>query len=70
MTIYVSFVNICYMSKLISMNVRNVDERLKNKFRAYCVERGKTLSEEIQRLMREELERRKKEIADENDKEV
>jgi len=56
------------MGKLISMNVRNVDENLKNKFKAYCVERGKTLSEEIQRLMYEELERRKQtlELEEEN----
>ena len=58
------------MGKLISMNVRNVDENLKNKFRAYCVERGKTLSEELQRLMREELERRKKTVDKEDKDEV
>ena len=52
------------------MNVRDVDVQLKNKFKAYCVMRGKTLSEEIQRLMREELERRKKEIANETEEEV
>ena len=48
------------MSKLISMNVRNVDEVLKNKFKAYCIERGKTLSGEIQRLMKEELDKKRK----------
>jgi hypothetical protein len=58
------------MSKLISMNVRNVDENLKNKFRAYCVERGKTLSKEIQRLMYEELERRKQALELEEEDEV
>ena len=58
------------MGKLISMNVRNVDEVLKNKFKAYCVERGKTLSEEIQRLMKEELERREKVLENETKKDV
>ena len=52
------------------MNVRNVDEVLKNKFKAYCVERGKTLSEEIQRLMKKELERRKKTVDMEDKDEV
>jgi len=52
------------------MNVRNIDENLKNRFRAYCIERGKTLSEEIQRLMHEELERRKLGIADDTDEAV
>ena len=58
------------MRKLISMNVRNIDENLKNRFSAYCIERGKTLSEEIQRLMHEELERRKLVIADDTDEAV
>jgi len=43
-----------------NMNIRNVDVSLKNKFRALCLERGKTLSEEIQRLMKEELDREAK----------
>jgi len=50
--------------------LRNIDEMLKRQFKALCVMSGKTLTEEIQRLMREELERRKKEIANENDEEV
>jgi len=58
------------MGKLISMNVRDVDEHLKNKFKAYCVERGKTLSSEIQRLMSEELERRKQALELEEEDEV
>ena len=44
----------------VNMNVRNVDEQLKRDFRAFCVKRGKTLSEELQRLMKEELERANK----------
>jgi len=42
-------------NKATTMNVRNVDEMLKRKFKALCAERGKTLSEELQRLMKEEL---------------
>jgi hypothetical protein len=56
--------------RLIVMHVRNVDEKLKNKFKAYCIERGKTLSEELQRLMREELERRKQALEMEEEDEV
>jgi len=41
--------------KETTMNVRNVDEKLKRKFKALCAERGKTLSKELQRLMKEEL---------------
>ena len=41
--------------KVKSMNITNVDEMLKRKFKALCAERGKSLSEEIQRLMKEEL---------------
>jgi len=44
----------------VNMNVRNVNEQLKRDFKAYCVKRGKTLSEELQRLMKEELEKAKK----------
>ena len=39
------------------MYLRNVDEQLKRRFKALCVERGKTLTEEIERLMREEVEK-------------
>ena len=70
MTISANHVNVVYMGKLISMNVRNVEEKLKNKFKAYCVERGKTLSGELQRLMKEELERRKKAVDKEDEDEV
>ena len=45
------------MDKLISFNVTKVSELLKRKFKALCVERGKTLTEEIQRLMKEELDK-------------
>jgi len=37
------------------MNIRGIDENLKRKFKALCAERGKTLTEEIIRLMKEEL---------------
>ena len=50
--------------------LRNIDEKLKRQFKALCVMRGKTLTDEIQRLMHEELERGKKEIANEIDDEV
>ena len=53
-----------------NMNVRDVDVELKNKFKAYCVERGKTLSGELQRIMKEELERRKKTVEKEVQDEV
>jgi plasmid stability protein len=47
--------------------IRNIDDQLKREFKALCALRGKTLTEEIRRLMREELERRKKEIVNETD---
>ncbi len=63
--------NLLIMEKIRkNMNVRDVDVELKNKFKAYCVERGKTLSKEIQRLMREELERRKQALELEEEDEV
>ena len=40
--------------------LRNVNEEIKRKFKALCVERGKTLTKEIERLMREEVEKAKK----------
>jgi len=53
------------------MYIRDVDEKLKREFKALCCTmRGKTLAEEVQRLMREELERRKKELAKEVNHEV
>jgi hypothetical protein len=39
---------------------QSVDFSLKNEFRTLCVRKGKTLTEEIQRLMKEELEKEKK----------
>jgi len=39
----------------VNMNIRGIDENLKRKFKALCAERGKTLTEEIIRLMKEEL---------------
>jgi len=42
--------------------IRNIDDQLKREFKALCALRGKTLTDEMQRLMREELERRKKGI--------
>lgn len=39
------------------MLIRNVDEQLKRKFKALCAMRGKTITEEIQRLMKGELDK-------------
>ena len=55
---------------MTTLYIRNVNEDLKREFKALCVIRGKTLTEEIQRLMREELERRKKELEKEGKKDV
>ena len=48
------------MEEKKDMLIRNVNVKLKNEFRALCVKQGKTLTEEIQRLMKEELEKAEK----------
>jgi len=37
--------------------LRNINEKIKRKFKALCAERGKTLREEIERLMQKEVEK-------------
>ena len=66
------FIYLCYQSYMANsvLYLRNIDEKLKRQFKALCVMKGKTLTEEIQRLMREELERKKMEIANEKDEAV
>ncbi len=50
-----------YIAYMITMNLRGVDPDLKRRFRALCMERGKTMTDEMQRLMAEELRRAGKE---------
>ena len=45
------------------MTIRNVDEDLRRRFKKVCAFREKPMNEEIQRLMREEIERANKELA-------
>jgi hypothetical protein len=52
------------------MYLRNINEKLKREFKALCVLRGKTLTEEIQRLMLGELDRKKKTVDKEAKDEV
>ena len=40
--------------------LEELDKKLKNEFRALCIRKEKTLTEEIQRLMKEELDREAK----------
>lgn len=49
------------MEKLTSLFLRGIDLQLKNDFRSICVKRGKTMKEEIQRLMQEEIIKASKE---------
>jgi len=44
------------MNRKTTLNLRGIDETLKREFKAFCAKRGKTMVEEIQRLMKEELE--------------
>jgi len=41
----------------VTINIRDVDEKLRRMFRAMCVEKGTTFKAEIQRLMKEALEK-------------
>ena len=42
---------------MADINLRNVPNDLRNAFKSVCAARGKTLKEEIMRLMAEEVER-------------
>lgn len=53
-----------------TMILKDVPDDLRNKFKSLCYAKGKTLKEEILRLMREELERREKELEREGKKDV
>ena len=44
------------------MTIRNVDEDLRRRFKKVCAFRERPMNEEIQRLMREEIERANKEL--------
>ena len=44
------------MEKLTTLFLRKVDSQLKNEFRAVCVRKGKTMTEEIQKLMKETVD--------------
>jgi hypothetical protein len=45
------------MEKLSTLYLRKVDIQLKNDFKAICVKQGKTMTAEIQRLMKNEVEK-------------
>jgi len=49
---------ICVIIQIMPvLYLRNINEQIKRKFKALCVERGKTLTEEIERLMQKEVEK-------------
>jgi len=45
----------------VTINIKGVDEKLRRMFRAMCVEKGTTFKAEIQKLMKEALEKYNKE---------
>jgi hypothetical protein len=45
------------MEKLSTLFLRKVDIQLKNDFKAICVKQGKTMTAEIQRLMKKEVDK-------------
>lgn len=45
------------------MHIRNVDEQLKREFKALCAYEGKSITQKIQELMREAVEKRQKEVS-------
>ena len=51
------------MEKLTTLFLRKIDLQLKNDFKAICVKQGKTMTAEIQRLMRKEVEKEDKKRA-------
>ena len=45
------------MEKLTTLYLRKIDLQLKTDFKAICVKHGKTMTAEIQRLMKETVEK-------------
>ena len=45
------------MEKLTTLYLRKIDLQLKNDFKAICIRKNKTMTAEIQRLMRKEVEK-------------
>ena len=43
---------ICYIRCMAVLNMRNIPDRLKNDFKAYCAKQGKTMQEVILAFMR------------------
>jgi len=43
------------------INLKNIDDEIRNQFKAVCAARGKTMTGEIVRLMKEEIEKHEKE---------
>jgi plasmid stability protein len=43
------------------INLRNIDDGLRNQFKAACAAKGKTITEELVRLMKEVVEKYEKE---------
>ena len=45
------------------MHIRSVDEQLKREFKALCAYEGKSITQKIQELMKEAIEKRQKEVS-------
>jgi len=45
------------MEKLTTLFLRKIDLQLKNDFKAICIRKNKTMTAEIQRLMKKEIEK-------------
>jgi hypothetical protein len=49
-----------YIGDMAEIIIREVDEKLRNSFKAWCVERGSTMKAELIRYMQRIVEERKK----------
>ena len=47
----------------VTMNLRGIDEQLKREFKALCAYEGKSITQKIQELMKEAIEKRQKEVS-------
>ncbi len=45
------------------MNLRGISEQLKREFKALCAYEGKSITQKIQELMQEAIEKRQKEVS-------
>jgi uncharacterized protein YhbP (UPF0306 family) len=49
----------------VTLNIKGVDEQLRREFKSVCAIRGVSITQEIQRIMREEVQRHKEKVAKE-----